>query len=334
MRARHLLAALILFAASLPAVAQTAAVPTEFTVHETSLTDQKSVFATVESPNVVPARTRIGGTIASLAVRQGDTVRAGQVIAVVADQKLLLQVRSLDAQIAGLQSTLAQAHIDLDRAQTLARQGVGPRATVDQTQTAVNVAEANLRSAVEQRASAQQNLDEGQVLAPVDGRVLTVPLTAGSVVLNGDTVATVGEQPFLLRLQIPEEHALTLRAGDAVRVAGDQLGARAASTGTITLVYPRIDAGRVVADARVADLGNYFVGDRVLVWIAAGTRAGYVIPAGFVETRFGLDYVRRQEPSGAVMIPVQRGEPAPNAEIPDGLEILSGLHDRDILVHP
>ena len=45
-------------------------------------------------------------------------------------------------------------------------------------------------------------------------------------------------------------------------------------TGTITLIYPQIEEGRVVADAKVADLGNYFVGDRVRVWISAGTRAG------------------------------------------------------------
>ena len=35
---------------------------TTFTVRLEKLTDQKAVFATVESPNVVPARARIGGT--------------------------------------------------------------------------------------------------------------------------------------------------------------------------------------------------------------------------------------------------------------------------------
>src|SRR5215469_8877854 len=80
-----------------------------FTVQRTNLTDQKAVFATVESPNVVPARARIGGTVASLSVRQGDSVAQGQVIAVVGDDKLVLQIKSLDAQIAGLESQLAQA---------------------------------------------------------------------------------------------------------------------------------------------------------------------------------------------------------------------------------
>ncbi|HVC52984.1 MAG TPA: biotin/lipoyl-binding protein [Stellaceae bacterium] len=63
-----------------------------FTVHLADTTDEKAVFATVESPYVVPARARIDGTIASLSVHQGDAVREGQVIAVVADQKLLLRI--------------------------------------------------------------------------------------------------------------------------------------------------------------------------------------------------------------------------------------------------
>jgi RND family efflux transporter MFP subunit len=308
---------------------------TTFTVHLGSIIDEKAVFATVESPNVVPARTRIGGTVASLSVRQGDTVTQGQVIAVVADEKLLLQINTLDAQIAGLQSQLAQAQTDLDRATTLFRQGVGPRTTMDQARTAVEVATSALRARNAERAVAQQNLAEGQVLAPVAGRVLTVPLTKGTVVLNGDTVATIGEQPFLLRLRIPEEHALFLKPGDTVRLAAAQLGAPRATTGRITLVYPQIEQGRVVADAKVEDLSSYFVGDRLLVWINAGTRPGFVIPASDIATRFGLDYVRLRQPDGKVVdTPIQRGEPRPTPAMPDGIEVLSGVHDGDVLVAP
>ena len=36
-------------------------------------------------------------------------------------------------------------------------------------------------------------------LAPTSGRVITVPVTAGTVVMAGDTVATVAEQNFVLR---------------------------------------------------------------------------------------------------------------------------------------
>ena len=306
-----------------------------FTVRLGDLTDEKAVFATVESPNVVPARARIGGTVASLAVHQGDVVTPGQVIAVVGDEKLLLQINSLDAQIAGLQSQLAQAQTDLTRAETLFRQGVGPRTTMDQARTAVEVATSVLRARTAERAVTLQNLQEGQVLAPVAGRVLTVPLTKGTVVLNGDTIATIGEQPFMLRLRVPERHAVSLKIGDTIRLDPQQLGTEQGAAGTITLIYPLIEEGRVVADAKVTELGSYFVGDRVRIWINAGTRQGYVVPAGFVETRFGLDYVRLRRPDGHVIeTPVQRGQERPLAGMADGLEILSGISSGDVLVHP
>jgi RND family efflux transporter MFP subunit len=308
---------------------------TTFTVQRSDLTDEKAVFATVESPNIVPARARIGGTVASLSVRPGDAVTQGQVSAVVGDEKLLLQISSLDAQIAGLQSQLAQAQVDLTRAETLFRQGAGPRTTLDQARTAAEVATAALRARNAERAVAQQNLQEGQVLAPVAGRVITVPLTRGSVVLNGDTIATIGEEPFILRLRVPERHAVSLKVDDRVRIAPDQLGIAPSSSGVITLIYPDIAEGRVVADAKVADLGNYFVGDRILVWISAGTREGYVVPQSFLRTRFGLDYVLLRRTDGSVTeTPVQRGEPRPTSAMPDGIELLSGVHQGDVLVQP
>lgn len=309
--------------------------PASFNVQLQQIADEKAVFATVESPNVVPARTRIGGTIASLSVRQGDAVKQGQIIAVVGDEKLLLQLSSLDAQIAGLSSQLAQAQTDLTRADTLFRQGSGPKVALDQARTAVEVATSALRARAAERAVIQQQLDEGSVLAPVAGRVLTVPLTTGSVVLNGDTVASIGEQPFLLRLRIPERHAALLKLDDPIRLDPAQLGAPKGATGTITLIYPQIEDGRVVADAKVSDLGNFFVGDRVRVWISAGPRPGYVIPARFVTTRFGIDYVRlRQTQGGDALVPVQRGQDHPTADMPDGLEILSGVKTGDVLVQP
>ena len=311
-----------------------------FTVMLSDLADEKAVFATVESPNVVPARTRIGGTIASLSVHQGDAVKQGEVIAVVDDQKLLLKLGSLDAQIAGLKSQLAQAETDQARAETLFRQGSGPKVTLDQARTAVEVATSVLRARTAERAVTQQQLTEGSVLAPVAGRVLTVPLTTGSVVLNGDTVATIGEQPFLLRLRIPERHAALLKLGDPVRLDLAQLGSPKTAIGRITLIYPQIEDGRVVADAKIPDLGDFFVGDRVRVWISAGTRPSYVVPASFVTTRFGIDYVRLSQPPQSktepadIYIPVQRGQDRPTQTMPDGVEILSGLRAGDILVRP
>jgi RND family efflux transporter MFP subunit len=316
----------------MPAAARAAAT---YTVAARMVADQKAVFATVESRNVVPARTRIGGTVTRLAVKDGDHVNAGQVIATIRDQKLQLQIESLDAEIVGLRSQLAQAQIDLARAEALARSGTVSREQLDRARTAVQVATSTLNARIAQRAVAEQQQAEGAVLAPIAGRVLTVPVTDGTVVLPGDTVATIAEQHFVLRLLVPERHALHLQAGDTVRLDGRDLGESGPAFGTITLVYPRITAGQVQADATAPGIGQYFVGERIRVWIPAGKRRAIVVPASFVFTRFGQDYVRLQRRDGTVItVPVQRGLPLPTPAMPDGLQILSGLVPGEVLVRP
>ena len=80
---------------------------------------------------------------------------------------------------------------------------------------------------------------------------------------------------------MPERHARFLKAGDRVRVDGEALGANGAAFGTITLVYPQIENGRVVADAKVAGLGDYFVGERIRVWVFSGSRSTVVVPSSY-----------------------------------------------------
>ena len=306
-----------------------------FTVQPVTLTDEKAVFATVESVNVVPARARIGGTIAELTVREGDKVERGQVIATVGDEKLVLQVRTLDAQIAALKAQLAQAKIDLERAQRIYKTGAIPKAQLDQAQTNVDVANNSLKAQTGQRAVVQQQLTEGQVLAPSAGRVLTVPVTAGTVVLAGDTLATIAEQDFVLRVRVPERHARFLKAGDPIRLDGEAAGLAQSNQGTITLVYPQIEDGRVVADAKVAGLNDYFVGERIRVWVSAGDRQTFVVPARYIATRFGTDYVTLQQADDQTIdVPVQRGRETALPDIPQGIEILSGVAAGDVLVQP
>ena len=299
-----------------------------------SIDDEKAVFATVESTSVVPARGRIGGTVAQLKVREGDRVAAGQAIAAIGDDKLILQMKSLDAQIEALQAQANQAQLDFTRTEGLVERGILPRIKLDEQRTALNVAENGLRAKTAERAVINEQLNQGQVLAPADGRVLKRLITVGSVVLAGDPIVTVAQQNFKLRLRVPERHARFLKAGDRIRVDGAEFAGEAAKSGVIDLVYPQIEEGRVIADATVEGLGEYFVGDRLRVWVSGGTRAAFVIPSGYVTTRFGIDYVRLQKGSGIVDVPVQRGRELPTPALADGLEILSGISVGDQLVRP
>lgn len=309
--------------------------PRAYVVHQTEIADEKSVFATVESAYVVPARVRTGGTILELKVRQGDHVEQGQVIALIGDRKLSLEVSSYQAQVQAAQAQLAQAKTELDRAQRLIASGAISRNQFDQARTAYNVAQSNVKSMAAQRAVVQQQQTEGEVLAPTSGRVITVPVTAGTVVMPGDMVATVAEQNFVLRLQIPERHARYLHVGDPVRLDGADLGLSGPRFGTIKLVYPQVDSGHVVADALVTGLSDYFVGQRVRVWVAAGKREAIVVPAKLITTRFGIDYAKIwMKSTGTMDVPVQRGQQSPTPKMPDGLEILSGLKPGDRLLKP
>lgn len=304
------------------------------TVASRSVADEKAVFATVESVSVVPARGRIGGTIVQLNVREGDAVARGQAIAAIGDEKLALQMKSLDAQIDALQAQSNQAQIDFTRTEGLVERGTLPRVKLDEARTALNIAENGLRARTAERAVVQQQFNEGQVLAPADGRVLKKLVAVGSVVLSGDAVAMIAQQNFKLRLRVPERHARFLKAGDKIRVDGAEFGDQASKTGVIDLVYPQIEDGRVIADATVEGLGEYFVGDRLRVWISGGTRTAFVIPSNYVTTRFGIDYVQIRQADQTISTPVQRGPAQPSPDLPNGLEILSGIRAGDQLVQP
>jgi RND family efflux transporter MFP subunit len=304
------------------------------TVVQRSVADEKAVFATVESISVVPARSRIGGTVAQLNVREGDAVTRGQAIAVVGDEKLVLQMKSLDAQIQALQAQADQAQIDFDRTEGLVERGTLPRIKLDETRTALNVAQNGLRARTAERAVVEQQLAEGQVLAPQDGRVVKRLVAVGSVMLPGDAAVTIAQQDFKLRLRIPERHARLLKAGDRIRVDGAEFGEDGARWGVIDLVYPQIEEGRVIADAKVEGLGEYFVGDRLRVWISGGERPAFVIPSDYVKTRFGIDYVQLRRGEGTIDVPVQRGRDMPVPGVSNGLEILSGIRAGDQLVRP
>jgi multidrug efflux pump subunit AcrA (membrane-fusion protein) len=194
-----------------------------------------------------------------------------------------------------------------------------------------------LKSAHAERSVIETEGVEGEVLAPTSGRVLKVPVTIGSVVLAGESIATIAANEYLLRLQLPERHARFMKVGDPVRVGARGLGPDEAplAQGRITQVYPELDNGRVVADAEVPDLGSYFVGERVLVWISAGKRQTFLVPRIYVFMRFGLDYVRLQNEDGTYTdVVVQTGRDVKDADGEKRVEILAGIAAGDRLVQP
>ncbi len=319
MRFALVLAAAI--AAPLPAVAES------LVVHMSSVPDEKAIVATVEPVHELVARARIGGTIASLSVKEGDRIAAGAEIAVVADEKLVLQGQALDSRIDSQQSQRDKAQGDYDRAVELQRRGVNTQVQVDAAKTALDVADRTLQAMRSDRDVIAQQTKEGAVLAPGAGRVLRVPVSEGSVVMPGETIATVAEDHYILRLQLPERHARFMRAGDTVRIGGRGLADDGARTeGRVRLIYPEIQGGRVIADVDAPGVGDYFVGERTRVYVSTGERQAIVVPRAYVYRRAGVDFVRLGHGEEVV---VQLG-----AGDNQTVEILAGLKDCDEIVTP
>lgn len=318
----------VLIAMALPAGAQEAT----FTVSAGEVEDRKSVFATVESVDVVSARARIGGTVTELLVDEGSPVQAGQMIARVVDEKLALQTKSVDARIESLTSQRDLANTTLARSEKLFSTGAIPKSRLDEARSALEVADRSLAAAEAERQVLDQTRVEGDVLSPAAGRILTVQVRKGSVVLPGEPVATLAAEAYILRLQLPERHAMFISQGDEVQVAERGLGALTPASGAnlrsgvIRQVYPEIKGGRVSADVEVAGLGDFFVGERIRVWIGTGKRPAIVVPETYLYARYGLTFTKLSDGREVV---VQPGLPQDG-----GVEVLSGLEPGDILSRP
>jgi RND family efflux transporter MFP subunit len=317
------LLALLALLAALPATAA------ELVLEPVEITEWKAVYGEVETRDRVPARARIGGTVVELTVTEGDRVTAGQQIALIEDDKLNFQMRALDAELRALQRQLETAQTDLDRGESLRAQGVITQQRLDQLQTDVDVLKGRIGSTTAQRRVIEQQVTEGAVLSPGDGVVLSVPISLGSVVTNGDTLAEIGGGGVFLRLSIPERHALSLKTGDEI-VFGTGAGMDG-QTGRLVKVYPQIEGGRVLADVEVAGLDGRFIGRRVPVRLPVGTRDALLVPPEAVTHRGGLDYVAVAGSDGPVERAVVPGELVRHDET-DWQEILTGLEPGDRVV--
>lgn len=299
----------------------------ELELAPTRIVETKAVVGRIEARDVIPARPRIGGTLVRLAVSEGDRIVEGQSIATVIDDKLALQLRAAEARIRALVSEQANVQAEHERARTLLERGAGTQQRVDTLRTQLEVIRNQISAAEADKSVIVQQASEGEVLAPVAGRVLKVPVTRGAVVMPGEQVAVIAGGGFFLRLALPERHAAQLRVGAAVPITLEG-GARA--EGRLVKVFPQIENGRVITDVELASIGDFFVGARVLAEVPVGERMALLVPKAAISTRSGLDFVSVQSPVGPRQALVVLGQEQAGGRV----EILSGLLAGDKVVTP
>ncbi|MBF0129574.1 MAG: efflux RND transporter periplasmic adaptor subunit [Alphaproteobacteria bacterium] len=318
-----------LWAALVTAGTAASASAAEFTVAKVLVDDLKAGYATVEATDLLDARARIGGSIAGLVVDEGSMVTEGQVIATVGDRKLTFEMSAIAARAQSLNAERAQALTDYNRVRELTERGVTPKTRLTDAETKLKVAERNLAAMEAERDVVGQRAKEGNVLSPAAGRVVKVHISDGSVVMPGDVIAVVAPEKYVLRMRLPERNARFVAVGTPVLVGPRGLDIprpEALSKGEVAQVYPSMDQGRVVADVKLDGLGDFFIGERAMVYVTSGTREALVVPAEAISRRFGVAYVRLK---GGAEVVVQPGQP-----VRGGTEILAGLNEGDVVVTP
>jgi RND family efflux transporter MFP subunit len=143
---------------------------------------------------------KVGGVLARVHVREGERVRAGQLLAE-------LDPTELVAGVAQAREVSTKARRDAARVEQLAATEVAPRVAADDARTGVAVAEATL-------AAAEFNLRHARIVAPDDGWIDRRAAEPGEVVGPGRPVFHLsGGRGQVVRADLAERDAVGLAAG-------------------------------------------------------------------------------------------------------------------------
>jgi RND family efflux transporter MFP subunit len=195
------------------------------------------------------------GILAEIAVREGDRVSQGQVIASLDDEVLRASLAAAEAK-ARTRGELAAAQAAYDvrlrrveKFRELRQQGHASPEEVEQAEADLAIAEANLITAQESLQQSQLEADriraglERRVIrSPLDGVVLRLHKRAGEAVGNGDAhVATLVQLSALrVTLYLPTARAVRLKPSDTVPLKFADSGRRA--RGRVEFVSPVTDS--------------------------------------------------------------------------------------------
>ena len=154
------------------------------------------------------------GRIAQLAVKAGDKVRTGQLLAVIDDRVTQAGVSQAQAQVAQADAQLANARANFERTRNLHAQGFISQAALDVAQSQYKAAQAGSSGAVAGQTQSQLAQGFTRLTAPYDGWVLATHAETGDLAMPGTPVLTVyAPQPMRAVVHVPaSRQALAAKA--------------------------------------------------------------------------------------------------------------------------
>ena len=257
-------------------------------------------LGTVTPSQSVAVRPRADGEITGIAFREGETVRAGQLLFRIDARQARAAVAQAEAELKGAIAAERRASLDYERAEKLVEKGFVSAAARDLARANAWSARSQIETNRALLESARVQLSFLTVTAPISGRTGELGFRLGATVRQGDAtpLVTINQlSPIHVRFLVPAANVQQARAvmaagGGTVLVRDRQAGTTLA-TGKLVFLDNNVDPGNGGVAAR-AEFRNE--GD--VLW--PGAIVDVQFPLGAPQPRIAL-------PEGAV----QTGRDAP-----------------------
>ncbi len=162
---------------------------------------------------------QVGGNILVLAVKAGDRVKAGQLIARIDERSAQAGLAQSEAGVAQAEATLRNARAHAERTRDLRAQGFISQAAVDVAESQLAAAQAGLLQAQAGRSQAALSRGFASVTAPFDAVVLATHVEAGDLATPGRPLVTLyapGEMRAVV--QLPASRSAAARAAPSIEI--------------------------------------------------------------------------------------------------------------------
>ena len=148
-------------------------------------------YGYLESTETVNISVDFSGTVRKLNFKEGQAIRAGQVLIELDKRKLTLKLQQAEANVGRAQADRRKAQSTFQRHRDLVTTGALSQEQYKQSEASFERANAAVSESEAALALAQQNLLEATIISPVDGIVDQRNVEPGQTVLPGDSLAVV-----------------------------------------------------------------------------------------------------------------------------------------------